>query len=105
MGVSYSSIRTQGFTPWYSCSNWHNCRRENCNNIGDYIEIAGDSGIIYAAAVKSTDSDNPVFVSIGHKVSLDFAVGVTVNSCYNKIPEVIKIADELCKQSIKDSNL
>ncbi|CAI8025458.1 Endonuclease V, partial [Geodia barretti] len=43
---------------------------------GDYFHLIGDSGMIWGAAVRtSAEATNPVYVSVGHKISLDTAVG------------------------------
>lgn len=41
---------------------------------GDYAELKGDSGKIWGAALKSEENvKNPIYVSVGHKISLQTA--------------------------------
>lgn len=65
-----------------------------CTKTFDYIDIVGRSGKIYGAALKSSDtSTNPIYISIGHKISLDSAIMLTIKTCIYKIPEPIRNSD------------
>ena len=45
--------------------------RKTCKKGGDYLELIGDSGKIWGAAYMSNSKTlNPIYISIGHKVSL-----------------------------------
>jgi deoxyinosine 3'endonuclease (endonuclease V) len=54
---------------------------------GDSVFLKGKSGRTWAAAVKSsTTSNDPLFVSVGHKISLPTAVECIVSTCKFRIP-------------------
>ncbi|KAI8333870.1 endonuclease V [Chlamydoabsidia padenii] len=62
---------------------------------GDVWSLQGDSGIIYGAAVRTTDSaPNPIFISQGHRISLAAAIRITLACCRFRIPEPIRRADQ-----------
>ncbi len=63
-----------------------------------------DGGEIIGAAVRTRDNTNPVFVSIGHNVSLEKAIEITLNSSPQyKIPEPIRAAHKLATEKMKKS--
>ncbi|KAJ2666083.1 hypothetical protein IW148_001231 [Coemansia sp. RSA 1199] len=59
------------------------------------IELKGQSGCVYGKAVQPPgNASNPIFVSVGHRVSLDMAVHV-VRACSKfRVPEPIRVADQ-----------
>eukprot|EP00298_Acanthocystis_sp_HF-20_P010267 c18773_g1_i2.p1 GENE.c18773_g1_i2~~c18773_g1_i2.p1 ORF type:complete len:127 (-),score=34.02 c18773_g1_i2:28-408(-) len=62
--------------------------------IGDTITLQGNSGRIYGVALQTSIDEEPVYVSIGHKVSLSTAIEIvrsTVND--SRIPEPVNQAD------------
>jgi deoxyribonuclease V len=62
---------------------------------GDVLPLQGGSGIIYGAAVRTTDSaSNPIFISQGHRISLETAIQITLSCCRFRIPEPIRRADQ-----------
>lgn len=68
--------------------------RNVCTKKGDYVELRGNSGKIWGAAVMPTDkSSNPIYVTIGHKISLSTAIEIVNNMCVYKIPEPIRNSD------------
>jgi deoxyribonuclease V len=71
------------------------------NLCGDYKEPAGEKGsfsLIYhkeeviGAAVRTRENTRPVFISAGHKISLDTAVKFALNSSSFRIPEPTRLA-------------
>ncbi|CAB4032612.1 endonuclease V [Paramuricea clavata] len=61
---------------------------------GDFFLLVGDSGTTWGAAFRSTDtSKNPVYVSIGHKISLETALKICKLCCKHRVPEPIRQAD------------
>ncbi|KAF7722218.1 hypothetical protein EC973_003538 [Apophysomyces ossiformis] len=61
---------------------------------GDRLILRGTSGTVYGAAVRtSISAPNPVFISQGHRISLDTAVRVVLATCRYRIPEPIRRAD------------
>jgi len=68
--------------------------RTKCLKKGDYIKLIGNSGKVYGVALKSTDdTTNPIYVSIGHKISLESATKIVERLCLYRVPEPIRISD------------
>lgn len=60
---------------------------------GDLIELEGNSGKIWGAALRATsESKNPIIISIGHRIDLKTAIKV-VKACITKykIPEPVRL--------------
>jgi len=55
-------------------------------------ELKGDSGVIHGKAI-STNETRPIFVSVGHKISLNTAVEIVKKCSKYRIPEPIRLAD------------
>ena len=66
-----------------------------CKNKSDYIELVGKTtNNIYGAAVKSSEnSKKPIYISIGHKISLKSAIEIIIKTCKYKLPEPIRNSD------------
>ena len=65
-----------------------------CLHVGDYNHLIGESGKLYGVALKSSSSaDNPIYVSIGHNISLESAIKLTLKTCQYRIPEPIRNSD------------
>ncbi|CAL9700878.1 unnamed protein product [Knipowitschia caucasica] len=61
---------------------------------GDSFPLTTSSGKVLGKALRSWDkSSKPVYVSIGHKISLDTAVKLTHSCCRYRVPEPIRQAD------------
>ncbi|GJW72114.1 endonuclease V [Tanacetum coccineum] len=57
----------------------------------DFISLIGDSGNTLGAAINSSrGSFKPIFVSVGHRVSLASAVEVVRRTCKYRVPEPIR---------------
>jgi deoxyinosine 3'endonuclease (endonuclease V) len=68
--------------------------KKQCKQKGDYVYLIGNSKKEYGAALKSsTDSTNPIYVSIGHKITLDSAIKIVSHMCKYRIPEPIRNSD------------
>ncbi|KAF9599816.1 hypothetical protein IFM89_001762 [Coptis chinensis] len=64
------------------------------NSTRDLIILTGHSGHTLGAAMRSThDSLKPIFISTGHRVSLDTAIKIVEMTCKYRIPEPIRQAD------------
>eukprot|EP00922_Rhytidocystis_sp_ex-Travisia-forbesii_P006681 GHVS01009718.1.p1 GENE.GHVS01009718.1~~GHVS01009718.1.p1 ORF type:complete len:291 (+),score=34.89 GHVS01009718.1:140-1012(+) len=71
---------------------------------GDSFDLVGLSGRTWGRALRTTSqSVNPVYVSIGHKVSLPTACAVVQACCIHRVPEPIRQADILSKQYLRDN--
>lgn len=61
---------------------------------GDSFPLVGGSGTVLGMALKSHDrSSRPLYVSVGHKISLEAAVRLTRGCCRFRIPEPVRQAD------------
>ncbi|KAM9314538.1 endonuclease V-like isoform 1-T5 [Pholidichthys leucotaenia] len=61
---------------------------------GDSFPLTAASGKVLGKALRSSDkSSKPVYVSVGHKISLDSAVRLTHACCRYRVPEPIRQAD------------
>ncbi|XP_069024226.1 endonuclease V-like isoform X1 [Embiotoca jacksoni] len=61
---------------------------------GDSFPLTAASGKVLGKALRSSDkSSKPVYVSVGHKISLDTAVRLTHSCCRYRVPEPIRQAD------------
>lgn len=70
---------------------------------GDAVELLGDSGRVWGAAFKSTKgSNNPVYISQGHRVSLATALAVTRCCCQYRIPEPVRKADLRSREFLRE---
>lgn len=68
--------------------------RENCNKKGDYVELIGDSGTLWGLAIQTGEIvERPIYVTIGHKISLDTVKNIVLKSCVYKNPEPIRNSD------------
>ena len=62
--------------------------------IGEVLRLVGESGFVYGAAViPSVHVRHPIFVSQGHRISLNTAVALTLSCCKFRVPEPIRQAD------------
>ena len=67
---------------------------KNCVNSGDYEPLKGKSGRVWGAALKPNDTvTNPIFVSGGHRLSLESSVIITLAMIDYRIPEPVRQAD------------
>ena len=75
--------------------------RKNLFQFGDSYPLIGYSDKEYGYALRSTDYyDDPIIVSLGHKVSNETALDVAIMCCYYKEPEPIRLADLITRRLI-----
>lgn len=68
--------------------------RRKCHKKGEYIPLVGNSGGIWGAAFKSANNvTNPVYVSIGHGITLNQTVHLTNKYSKVRVPEPVRHAD------------
>ncbi|XP_064439696.1 endonuclease V isoform X3 [Mirounga angustirostris] len=61
---------------------------------GDSFPLIGGSGTVLGMVLKShRHSSKPLYVSVGHKISLEAAVRLTRGCCRFRIPEPVRQAD------------
>lgn len=74
---------------------------------GDRLDLVGkETGTVYGSALRTADNaPNPVFVSQGHRVSLDTAIKVVLATCPKyRIPEPVRAADLESRAYIRTKN-
>ena len=70
---------------------------------GDTVRLVGDSGKVWGAAVLTTECvTKPVYVSVGHRVSLDSALCLVRAVSLYRVPEPVRQADLLSRAFIRD---
>ncbi|XP_012891703.1 PREDICTED: endonuclease V [Dipodomys ordii] len=69
---------------------------------GDKFPLTGDSGVVLGVALRSHDrSSKPLYVSVGHKTSLETAVRLTCHCCRFRVPEPVRQADLRSREHIR----
>ncbi|MFF4182619.1 endonuclease V [Streptomyces sp. NPDC001691] len=71
---------------------------------GDSSALVADDGTEVGRALRTQDATKPVFVSVGHRVSLDGACAHTLDLARRyRIPESTRRADSLCRRALKEA--
>ena len=65
----------------------------NPSRDGQYTKLIGQSGKVWGAAIVKPNQCKPIYVSVGHKISLDTAVTIVKKCQQSRIPEPIRQAD------------
>uniref|UniRef100_A0A7S2RKM7 Endonuclease V n=2 Tax=Mucochytrium quahogii TaxID=96639 RepID=A0A7S2RKM7_9STRA len=65
------------------------------------MKLIGDSGSVWGAAVCTKGTTKPIFVSQGHRVSLNTCVDIVKNCCKHRIPEPVRQADLLSRDWLR----
>ncbi|RUP52166.1 endonuclease V-domain-containing protein [Jimgerdemannia flammicorona] len=77
--------------------------RAHLAGAGDKYVLRGDSGTVYGAALRMTrDAPNPIFVSQGHRVTLETAVRVAMACAKYRVPEPIRAADGKSREYVRN---
>ncbi|KAB2080413.1 hypothetical protein ERO13_A05G066400v2 [Gossypium hirsutum] len=73
------------------------------NKAKGIITLRGNSGFIWGAAMRSEQGSlKPVFVSVGHRVSLETAVEIVNMTCKFRVPEPIRQADIRSREHLRN---
>ena len=89
IGITKSLLQIDGLKETNVKQNFNN----KCFNTGDFIDLIGNSGKHFGVALKSSNIIKPIYVSIGHKISIETAIKITLDCCIYKIPEPIRNSD------------
>ncbi|XP_008278028.1 endonuclease V isoform X1 [Stegastes partitus] len=90
VGVAKNLLQVQGVNK----SQEHQSQIAALQKGGDSFPLTAASGKVLGKALRSSDkSVKPVYVSVGHKISLDTAVRLTHACCRYRVPEPIRQAD------------
>ncbi|XP_072339717.1 endonuclease V-like isoform X9 [Scyliorhinus torazame] len=70
---------------------------------GNAFSLTGSSGKVLGMALKSCEkSTKPIYVSVGHRISLDTALRLTHSCCKYRVPEPIRQADIRSREYIRE---
>ncbi|CAK6969852.1 endonuclease V-like [Scomber scombrus] len=87
VGVAKNLLQVQGVYK----SEEHQSQIAALQKGGDSFPLTATSGKVLGKALRSSDkSSKPVYVSVGHKISLDAAVRLTHSCCRYRVPEPIR---------------
>ncbi|KAB5584655.1 hypothetical protein PHYPO_G00110000 [Pangasianodon hypophthalmus] len=90
VGVAKNLLQVQGVVK----NDEHMSQISALSKAGDTFSLVTDSGKILGQALRSSDrSTKPVYVSVGHRISLDTAVRLTHSCCRYRVPEPTRQAD------------
>ncbi|XP_029011920.1 endonuclease V isoform X9 [Betta splendens] len=90
VGVAKNLLQVQGV----SKSQEHQAQIAALQRGGDSFPLTAASGRVLGKALRSSDgSSKPVYVSVGHRISVDTAVRLTHACCRYRVPEPIRQAD------------
>uniref|UniRef100_A0A3B3BIT2 Endonuclease V n=2 Tax=Oryzias melastigma TaxID=30732 RepID=A0A3B3BIT2_ORYME len=98
VGVAKNLLQVQGVHK----NEEHQSRIAALHKGGDSFPLTAASGKVLGKALRSCDkSSKPVYVSVGHKISLDTAVRLTQACCLFRVPEPIRQADCLSREYLR----
>jgi len=76
--------------------------KEKLTQVGAHFPLVGRSGTVHGACLRATkDSVNPVFVSPGHKVSLEDALAICLHCSKYRVPEPVRKADKASREALR----
>lgn len=77
--------------------------RQNQSPKGAYYFLKGRSGRTWGAGLKSgKDSNDPLIVSVGHRVNIETAIKIVDICCSTRVPEPIRFADLESRKLVRD---
>lgn len=77
-------------------------RKAKCK--GDTIPIVGKSGRVWGVCFKGADNVmNPVYVSVGHNITLSTAVSLVKQCSRSRIPEPVRQADLRSRKFLREN--
>lgn len=75
---------------------------ETLHHGGESFDLIGESGQVWGACLRATDTaSNPIYVSIGHRISLQTATQLVHACCHHRIPEPVRLADLNSREFIR----
>ncbi|XP_076471112.1 uncharacterized protein LOC143301009 [Babylonia areolata] len=81
----------------------HKAKKQGLKSDGDTFPLTTSSGDTLGMALRATRSaPNPIYVSLGHKISLQSAVALVHRCCKYRIPEPTRFADLYSRQYLAD---
>lgn len=76
--------------------------KQQCPDKGDVMPVRGHSGNVYGYAFNATGKGtHPIYISSGHRISLDTSLKLVRKLCPYRIPEPIRQADLGSREAIR----
>ncbi|EFJ33242.1 hypothetical protein SELMODRAFT_84652 [Selaginella moellendorffii] len=76
--------------------------RNSLLRAGDAMDLVGRSGKVWGSALRSTgECVHPVFVSTGHRISLETGVEIVRKLCKFRVPEPVRLADKKSREYLR----
>ncbi|CDQ68886.1 unnamed protein product [Oncorhynchus mykiss] len=98
IGVAKNLLQVQGVEK----NEKHQSQIASLQKGGESFPLTSDSGKVLGKALRSSDSSTkPVYVSVGHKISLDTALRLTHSCCRYRVPEPIRQADMRSREYLR----
>ncbi|XP_077427092.1 endonuclease V-like isoform X3 [Vanacampus margaritifer] len=98
VGVAKNLLQVQGVNK----NEEHQSQISALQKGGDSFPLRATSGKVLGKALRSSDkSTKPVYVSVGHKITLDTAVHLTHSCCRFRVPEPIRQADYRSREYLR----
>uniref|UniRef100_A0A9J8DET6 Endonuclease V n=1 Tax=Cyprinus carpio carpio TaxID=630221 RepID=A0A9J8DET6_CYPCA len=102
VGVAKNLLHVEGVVR----SEEHQSQINALQKSGDSFPLATTSGRVLGKALRSSHSSiKPVYVSVGHRITLDTAVRLTHTCCLYRVPEPIRQTAACDRQPAKDTDL
>jgi deoxyinosine 3'endonuclease (endonuclease V) len=81
------------------------CEQE-IKNPNDFALLKGESGRVWGAGLRNgKNATNPVFVSIGTKISLETAIKCVIKVSEFRVPEPVRLADKKSRELIENIDI
>lgn len=74
--------------------------KENLKKKGDSFKLIGYSGKHWGYALKTSENEDPLIISMGNKISNETSLKIVKKVCKKRIPEPIRLADLLTRRLI-----
>ncbi|XP_036427265.1 endonuclease V-like [Colossoma macropomum] len=98
VGVAKNLLQVQGVAK----TDEHLSQISALKKAGDTFPLTAASGRTLGQALRSSDgSTKPIYVSVGHRISLDTAVRLTHSCCRHRVPEPIRQADMRSREYLR----
>ncbi len=94
-------------TPTIGCAKSRLCgtHEEPGRKRGNYAELLDDDGKVIGAALRTKDNTKPVYVSVGHKITLEQCLQWVLNCCHGfRLPEPTRLAHQAANGTLKPHN-
>ena len=105
LGVSKNMLVVDGMTKEWVMKRFETGKLHSLGN-GERVNVVSlqsDSGTMYGwAALTGNATKNPIFISPGHKISLESALELTLHTSQHRIPEPTRQADLRGRQFINE---